>query len=222
MQICPNCGEENPEGFRFCGMCGASLTREQALPAQQRRVVSVLFCDVVGSTSLGEQLDPEALRLVLARYFTTVRAVIEQHNGNVEKFIGDAALAIFSSASSAQDAALNAVHAGRAITEAITKLNDELDTTFGKSIQVRVGISSGEVVAATSEGLATGDPLNMATLYEAAAPPGEVLFDQATFDLVGPSVEVQIHAPIMLAGKGISAPAYQLLSVRQSPQTAQR
>jgi class 3 adenylate cyclase len=214
MQICPNCGEENPKGFKFCGMCGTALFGAQKHQTQQRKIVSVLFCDVVGSTSLGEQLDPEALRLALARYFQTVRGVIESYGGSVEKFIGDAALAIFA-ASSTQVSALSAVRAGLGITNAITQLNIELDTSFGKSIQVRVGISTGEIVGTTSEGLTTGDPLNRATLFEAAAPPGEVLFDNTTFELVESCVQVKNNTPLMMRDKKTPVPAYQLVSVKE-------
>ena len=92
MTRCSNCGQENPEGFKFCGACGAELTAE---PATREVRKTVLFCDVSGSTALGEQLDPESLRRTMSRYFDGIRGIVERHGGKVEKFIGDAAMAVF-------------------------------------------------------------------------------------------------------------------------------
>ena len=92
MAACPSCGKENPEGFQFCGFCTAPLTGESR---EQRKTVTVLFCDVTGSTALGESTDPEALRALLARYFERMRGIVESHGGTVEKFIGDAVMAVF-------------------------------------------------------------------------------------------------------------------------------
>jgi class 3 adenylate cyclase len=91
---CPSCGRENPEGSRFCNACGAEPTQEPAA-REHRKVVTVLFCDVAGSTALGESTDPEALRALLARYFDEMQAIVERHGGAVEKFIGDAVMAVF-------------------------------------------------------------------------------------------------------------------------------
>ena len=108
MAICAQCGVESPDGFRFCGACGAPLVEAQA-PRQARKVVTALFCDVTGSTALGEQLDPEVLRGVLNRYFEVMRGVIEHHGGTVEKFIGDAVMAVFGIPRVHEDDALRAV-----------------------------------------------------------------------------------------------------------------
>ena len=94
MNICPNCGAENPEGFRFCGSCGAALV--EAVPAREvRKTVTVLFCDVVGSTALGERVDPEPLRRLMGSYYEQMRSIVERHGGTVEKFVGDAVMAVF-------------------------------------------------------------------------------------------------------------------------------
>jgi class 3 adenylate cyclase len=94
VSTCPNCGAENPEGFRFCGSCGATLA--EATPAREvRKTVTVLFCDVVGSTALGERVDPEPLRRLMGSYYEQMRAIVERHGGTVEKFIGDAVMAVF-------------------------------------------------------------------------------------------------------------------------------
>jgi len=94
MNVCPSCGSENPEGFRFCGSCGAALA-EAPSAREVRKTVTILFCDVTGSTALGERLDSESLRRVMERYFTLAREVLERHGGTVEKFIGDAVMAVF-------------------------------------------------------------------------------------------------------------------------------
>jgi class 3 adenylate cyclase len=108
--VCPKCGEENPERARFCLACGTQLA-EAAAPREVRKTVSVLFCDVTGSTALGERLDPESLRRVLGRYFDEAKAVLERHGGTVEKFIGDAVMAVFGVPVLHEDDALRAVRA---------------------------------------------------------------------------------------------------------------
>ena len=111
MAVCANCGHENPEGARFCNVCAAPLGAAAPGTREQRKTVTVLFCDVTGSTALGERLDPESLRRVLARYFETAKMVVEQHGGTVEKFIGDAVMAVFGVPQVHEDDALRAVRA---------------------------------------------------------------------------------------------------------------
>ncbi len=110
MPVCPHCGEDNPARARFCLNCAAPLAAASQA-REQRKVVTVLFCDVTGSTELGERLDPEALRALLARYFERMRAAVEQHGGTVEKFIGDAVMAVFGVPVVHEDDALRAVRA---------------------------------------------------------------------------------------------------------------
>ncbi len=94
MRFCASCGQDNPVGARFCNSCGAALAATVA-PREVRKTVTVLFCDLAGSTALGEQTDPEALRAVLARYFERMKSIVDSHGGTVEKFIGDAVMAVF-------------------------------------------------------------------------------------------------------------------------------
>src|SRR5450432_4536287 len=125
MLICPGCGEENPPRFRLCGFCGTPLQTQA--PVEVRKTVTVLFSDVAGSTSLGERLDPESLREVMGRYFDVMRAAIERHGGTVEKFIGDAVMAVFGLPQAHEDDALRAVRAALEMRQGLHALNLKLE-----------------------------------------------------------------------------------------------
>ena len=203
MSACPQCGKENPDGFQFCGFCTAPLT--EAAPArEQRKTVTVLFCDVTGSTELGERLDPEALRGVLARYFERMKGIVERHGGSVEKFIGDAVMAVFGVPVVHEDDALRALRAAVEMRDAFPELG----------IQGRIGVTTGEVVTGTAERLATGDAVNLAARLEQAAQPGEILIGDATLGLTHHAVQVEPVEPLTLKGKADPVPAHRLLTVR--------
>src|ERR671924_2404001 len=140
MKRCARCGTENPEGFRFCGNCGAELA-EAAPPREVRKTVTVLFCDVTGSTAMGERLDPESTRRVMSRYFDAMRVAIERHGGTVEKFIGDAVMAVFGIPVVHEDDALRAVRAAADMREALAVLNEELREERGVEIATRTGVN---------------------------------------------------------------------------------
>ena len=179
MLTCANCGEQNPERARFCLSCGAPLAAEQRRGA--RKVVTVVVGDVTGSTELGERLDPESLGRVMARYFERTRAVLERHHGLVQKFIGDAVVAVFGVPVVREDDALRAVRAAAAMRDAVA----ELDVEGGPAIEVRIGVSTGEVMVEEAGGdpLVIGEAVNLATRLQAAAGPGEVLLDRRTWHL---------------------------------------
>ena len=202
MSTCPQCGKENPDGFQFCGFCTAPLT-EVSPAREQRKTVTVLFCDVTGSTELGERLDPEALRGVLARYFERMKGIVERHGGSVEKFIGDAVMAVFGVPVVHEDDALRALRAAVEMRDAFPELG----------IQGRIGVTTGEVVTGTAERLATGDAVNLAARLEQAAQPGEILIGDATLQLTQDAVEVEPVEPLTLKGKAEPVPAHRLLSV---------
>src|SRR6188768_3956092 len=176
MRVCPSCGQETPEGFPRCANCGAPL---EALAArEQRKTVTVLFCDVTGSTALGESTDPEALRALLARYFERMKGIVEAHGGSVEKFIGDAVMAVFGVPQVHEDDALRAARAALEMQQALPQLG----------IQARIGLNTGEVVTGTAERLATGDAVNVAARLEQAAEPGQILIGEETLRLVREAV----------------------------------
>jgi class 3 adenylate cyclase/tetratricopeptide (TPR) repeat protein len=203
MVRCPSCGQENPDGFRFCGACGTALTAP-APSREVRKTVTVLFCDVSGSTAMGERLDPESTRRVMARYFESMRAAIERHGGTVEKFIGDAVMAVFGIPVVHEDDALRAVRAAADMRTALDDLNHELERDWGVRIESRIGVNTGEVVAGEGDTLATGDAVNIAARLEQAAAPGETLLGESTYRLVRDAVTAE---PLeALAAKGKSEP----------------
>ncbi len=212
MTVCAACGAENREAARFCDACGATLA--EAPPVrEQRKTVTVLFCDVTGSTALGEQLDPESLRRVLARYFETARDAVERHGGTVEKFIGDAVMAVFGVPVVHEDDALRGVRAAAEIRDALERLNTELERDFGTTLSIRIGVTTGEVVTGTVERLATGDAVNVAARLEQAAEPGEILLGGETVRLLRDAVGVEAVEPLTLRGKRAAVPAFRLVSV---------
>jgi class 3 adenylate cyclase/tetratricopeptide (TPR) repeat protein len=209
---CAQCGRENPRGSLFCNACAAPL-EESPTNREGRKTVTVLFSDVTGSTALGERLDPESLRRVMARYFEETKVVLERHGGSVEKFIGDAVMAVFGVPVLHEDDALRAVRAASELHERLASLNDELERDFGIRIETRMGINTGEVVTGTEERLATGDALNVASRLEHAAGPGEILIGEQTLRLVRDAVSADPVAPLLLKGKADPYTAYRLLAV---------
>jgi len=211
MLTCLRCGEENAEGARFCAACGARLT---AAPGREvRKTVTVLFADVTGSTALGEQLDPESLRRVMARYFDVARTCLERQGGTVEKFIGDAVMAVFGVPIVHEDDALRALRAAADLRDSLASLNDELERDYGVALQLRTGVNTGEVVTGTEERLATGDPVNVAARLEQAAQPGDILVGEPTVRLARDAIEVEPVEALELKGKAEPLPAYRLLRV---------
>jgi class 3 adenylate cyclase/tetratricopeptide (TPR) repeat protein len=217
MVMCARCGQENPEGFAYCGACGAPLAAEEAA-REVRKTVTVVFSDVTGSTALGEQLDPESLRRVMGRYFDEMQSVVERHEGIVEKFIGDAVMAVFGIPVVHEDDALRAVRASMEMRERLSALNEELARDWGVTIAVRTGVNTGEVVAGDAGGgqrFATGDAVNVAKRFEEAAPPGEILLGEPTYRLVRDAVEIAEVEPQGLKGKSGPVGAYRLLSLQE-------
>ena len=214
MHPCPACGEENPERFRLCGYCGHPLGTPDS--AQVRKTVTVLFSDICGSTSLGERLDPETLRQVMSRYFNTAQMVLERHGGTVEKFIGDAVMAVFGVPVAHEDDALRAVSAAVGIRDALAVLDRELEEAWGVHLEVRTGVDSGEVITgdpASGQSFVSGDAVNVAARLEQAAEPGEILIGAETLQLVRDAVWVEPMERLSLKGKAEAVVAFRLLKV---------
>jgi class 3 adenylate cyclase/tetratricopeptide (TPR) repeat protein len=205
--ICASCGLDNAVGARFCNACGAALATT-APQREVRKTVTVLFCDVTGSTALGESTDPEALRALLAGYFERMKGIVEGHGGMVEKFIGDAVMAVFGIPAAHEDDALRACRAAVEMRDALPELG----------IRGRIGVNTGEVVTGTEERLATGDAVNVAARFEQAAAPDEVLIGEATRALVRAAVVTEPIGSLTLKGKSEAVPAYRLLSVLDAPE----
>jgi class 3 adenylate cyclase/tetratricopeptide (TPR) repeat protein len=203
---CPSCGREVEGDFTFCPHCGTDLAAPRG--REQRKTVTLLFCDVTGSTALGESVDPEALRALLARYFERMKAIVEHHGGTVEKFIGDAVMAVFGVPVAHEDDAMRAVRAAAEMRDALPDLG----------VQARIGVNTGEVVTGTEERLATGDAVNVAARLEQAAGPGHVLIGASTLTLVREGVEVEPVEPLVLKGKAEPVPAYRLVRVHEAPE----
>ncbi len=212
MVRCPSCGEENPARFRLCGYCGAALAPSPRA-RETRKTVTVLFTDVTGSTALGERLDPESLRDVMGRYFASMREVIERHGGTVEKYIGDAVMAVFGVPVAHDEDALRAVRAGAEMREALERLNGALRAERGVTLEARTGINTGPVVVGPGgpgEAIVVGDAVNVAARLQAVAAPGEIVIGGTTHALVRDAVDVGPPESIELKGKAEPVVAYRL------------
>ncbi len=217
MAVCPACGKEAPGEFPFCPFCGAPLA-ESATPAlEERKVVSVLFCDLVGFTALSEQQDPEDVRARIRPYHLRLREVVESYGGTVEKFVGDAVMAVFGAPVAHEDDAERAVRAGLRILESIDELN-EADPQL--SLQVRVGINTGEAVVALEarpeqgEGIVTGDVVNTASRLQGAAPVNGVAVSEQTYRATERVFEWEQLEPVLVKGKAEPLSLWRPLAAR--------
>ena len=178
MAICASCGQENPQGARFCLACGLPLEHAQAPPREERRFVSIVFVDMVGFTSLAERLDPEDVQARLRPYHDAVRSEIESFGGIVEKFIGDAVVGMFGAPVAHGDDAERAVRAALTVRDTIEAM-DEADRRL--ELKVRIAVNTGEALVivnarpALGEAMVTGDVVNTAARLQTAAPVGSVL-----------------------------------------------
>jgi len=206
MRACDSCAAENPDGARFCAVCGGRLP-DVFDGRKVRKTVTVLFADVAGSTELGERFDVEAVRARMARFFEVARTIIEGHGGTVEKFIGDAVMAVFGVPVAHEDDALRAVTAAAKLQDAITRQGD---------FAIRIGVDTGEVVAgdpSERQTFVTGDAVNVAARLQAAGSAGDVLLGPATVALVRGAVSLGPPLPLTVKGKSRPVEAHRLLGV---------
>lgn len=212
---CPSCGRRAEPDSRFCAGCGSPL-EDRPAPASMRKLATLVFTDVSGSTAMAERLDPEAVREVMAHYFSVARAVLESHGGTVEKFVGDAVMAAFGIPTLREDDALRAVRAAIDLRDAVKGLNEDLETRYGVTLEVRTGVNSGEVIAgdpAAREAFVSGDPVNVAARLEQAAPVGQILIGETTRSLVRDAIKAEAVEPLELKGKSEPVAAYLLEAV---------
>jgi class 3 adenylate cyclase/tetratricopeptide (TPR) repeat protein len=212
---CAECGRENTPDARFCSACGSALDSEE-WTGETRKVVTVVFTDVHGSTSLGERLDPESLRHVMSRYFDTMQAALERHGGTVEKFIGDAIMSVFGIPTMHEDDALRAVRGAVEMRDELARVNEELDRVHGVRIAARTGVNTGQVVAGDASArqkLVTGDAVNVAARLEQTAGPGEIMLGDDTYQLVRDAVRVEQLEPLSMKGKSEPVAAWRLVEL---------
>jgi class 3 adenylate cyclase/tetratricopeptide (TPR) repeat protein len=216
--VCAACGHENPAGSRFCNGCGAPVATPVA-PREERKVVTVVFADIVGSTARAESLDPEDVRAVLAPYHARLRHELERHGGTVEKFIGDAVVGVFGAPAAHEDDPERAVRAALAIQDAIAGLN-EADPTL--ALEVRVGVNTGEALVALDarpdlgEGLVSGDVINTAARLQSAAAPGGILVGEHTRRATERAIELVLQEPIEAKGKAQPVACWLVVGARSS------
>ena len=225
MQVCPACGEENLERARFCFSCGVALA-ETPSAGEERKVVSILFVDLVGFTDRSDRADPEDVRALLRPYHERVKADIERFGGTVEKFIGDAVMAVFGAPVAHEDDAERAVRSALRILETIEELRDE-----GLEISVRSAVTTGEAVVALGarpergEGIVTGDVVNTAARLQSAAPVGAVIVDEQTMQSTRSAITFEQLEPIEAKGKSEPVPVWRATQARSlvgQPEAATR
>ena len=221
MAVCANCGEDNPERARFCLACGTALdTGPTRASVEERRTITVVFTDIVGSTARAEQLDPEDVRARLAPYYARVRRELESFGGTVEKFIGDAVVALFGAPVAHEDDPERAVRGTLAVREAIAELNaaDEwLD------LNIRTGVHTGEALIvlgarpSEGEGMAAGDVMNTAARLQSAAPVNGIIVGEATHRATADAIDYRESEPVQAKGKTEPIPVWEALSVHEPP-----
>lgn len=216
MPVCPSCSQENPEGARFCLSCGTPL-RGPLRGAEERKVVTVLFCDLVGFTARSDQADPEDVRAALRPYHASVRREVERFGGTVEKFIGDAVMAVFGAPAAREDDPERAVRAGLRILDAIEELNRSEE---GLDLEVRIGVNSGEAVVALGarpeegEGIVAGDVVNTAARIQQAASPGTVAVGELTYRSTRDVIEYEPLEAVAVKGKAQPLPLWRAVRAR--------
>src|SRR6266567_4411467 len=209
MVVCPSCGQENPEGFRLCGMCGAALTPAAAPAREERKVVTILFTDLVGLTARAEGLDPEDVRATLSKYYTQLRAELERHGGTVEKFIGDAVMAVFGAPIAHEDDAERAVRAALAIRDSI-----------GEELQIRTAVNTGEALVALGakpgegDAMVAGDVVNTAARLQSAAPVNGILVGEGTYRATRHAIEYRDAPSVEANGKSEPVQVWDAVAAR--------
>ncbi|HYY45073.1 MAG TPA: adenylate/guanylate cyclase domain-containing protein [Actinomycetota bacterium] len=217
MAICPACGKENPDQFRLCGFCGSPLRGTAGARVEERKIVSVLFVDLVGFTARSHSADPEDVRAALRPYHERLKREIERFGGTVEKFIGDAVMAVFGAPVTHEDDSERAVRAALRINEAIAELNE---TTPGLDLSLRTAVNTGEGLVSlgarpeAGEGMVTGDVVNTASRLESIAPVNGVVVGEQTYRSTKEVIDYEDLRPVRVKGKPDPVPVWRALSAK--------
>jgi class 3 adenylate cyclase len=209
MATCPACGQENPESSRFCGMCGAALAPTAVPAREERKIVTIVFTDLVGSTARAEDLDPEDVRATLSRYYAQLRAELERHGGTVEKFIGDAVMAVFGAPVAHEDDPERAVRAALAIRDVV-----------GDELQIRTAVNTGEALVALGakpgegDAMVAGDVVNTAARLQGAAPVNGILVGEGTYRATRHVIEYRDAPPVEAKGKAEPVTVWEAVAAR--------
>ncbi|MFD0258598.1 adenylate/guanylate cyclase domain-containing protein [Kitasatospora indigofera] len=218
---CPSCTGQNAPGARFCMACGRPL-EAAAQPVRARRTVTVVFADLAGSTALAERLDPEALREVMLRYYTLMRDCLEHHGGTVEKFIGDAVMAVFGVPRVREDDVLRGVRAAWDMQQAMDELNAGLDPALRVRLRLRIGVNTGEVLWSREFGdghaMVSGDTVNVAARLEQHAPDGGILLGAVSHRVAAPGITAEPVEPLTVKGKSRPLAVWRLTGVQPDPE----
>ena len=218
MPTCASCGEENPERARFCLNCSAPL--EASTPRHERKFATALFADIVGSTELAEREDPEIVQALIGRAFDRLSAEIERYGGLIEKFVGDAVLAVFGVPSAHEDDPERAVRAGLEMQAVLSELNRSFAAEGRPTLEMRVGLEAGEVLVdleragGARDRMLTGDAVNTAARLQSAAAPGSVVVGPAVFASTKDVIDYGDPEPLELKGKAGPVPAWRALRVK--------
>src|SRR5918996_3160322 len=208
MPRCAVCGQDNPGGFRFCGACGAPLTGPARAPAEERRLVTVLFCDLVGFTARSDQADPEDVGNLLRPYHARLRAEVQRFGGTLDKFVGDGAMAVFGAPLAHGDDPERAVRCALGILAAVGDLD----------LAVRIGVTTGEALVTPTPGGETeavvGDVVNTASRLQGVAPTNGVVVGEATFRATGRGFDFERLDPVRVKGKAEPLAVWRLLGPR--------
>ncbi|MGQ0668300.1 MAG: AAA family ATPase [Actinomycetota bacterium] len=215
MLTCSSCGQQNPDGFRFCGACGSSLEADAGRARrEERKIVTVLFADLVGFTARAESLDPEDVHALLVPYHARLRSELERFGGTVEKFIGDAVMAVFGAPVAHEDDPERAVRAALAIRDCVGQIGQQ------EELQVRIAVTTGEVLVnlrarpEAGEGMASGDVINTAARLQAAAPMNGILASEATYRATRHVIEYREREPVQAKGKAEPISVWEALQAR--------
>ena len=211
MSVCPNCGHENEPAAKFCSECGTALTEATRVARAERKIVTVLFADLVGFTGRAERLDPEDVQAVLAPYHERLRYELERWGGTVEKFIGDAVMALFGAPVTREDDPERAVRAALAIRDWIAEEGE---------LQVRIAVNTGEALVnlaarpEAGEGMAAGDVVNTAARLQSAAPVNGILVGETTYRATAETIDYSELPAVEAKGKEAPIPVWEVVQAR--------